>query len=59
MTVAELIVLLQTYDADTEVEVSTGHLDRGGRFYGSLYRVSKREDYKGGRVLLTGKLQED
>lgn len=58
MKVAELIALLQQYDSDADVEVSTGHTDRGGRFYGELYRVSKREDYRGERVLLTGKLQE-
>lgn len=58
MKVAELIAALQMYDPTLDVEVSTGHEERGGRFYGSLYRISKQEDYKGERVLLTGKLQE-
>ena len=59
MKVAELIEALKKYDPALEIEVSTGHEERGSRFYGSLYRVSKREDHRGERILLTGKLQED
>ncbi|MCY9532924.1 hypothetical protein M5X04_26810 [Paenibacillus alvei] len=59
LTVQELIDHLHNIeDKSLPVEVSTGHEDRGGRFYGDLYRVTKVEDYKGGRVRLTGRLQE-
>lgn len=60
LTVQELIDLLQKIeDKSLPVEVSTGHSDKGGRFYGGLYRTSKVEDFKGTRILLTGRLQED
>lgn len=46
-------------EGNINVEVSTGHLDRGGRFYGELYRATVVEDYKGKRVRLTGHLEEN
>lgn len=59
MTVRELRAkLFEIEDQDTPVEVSTGHTDKGGRFYGGLYRVSTVKDYKGKRIRLTGELEE-
>lgn len=58
MCVEELIKLLEGYDPNLEIEVSTGHEDRG-RFYGELYRASLVEDYKGKRIRLTGKLKDN
>jgi DNA relaxase NicK len=58
ITVRELIKKLsEIKDQDLEIEVSTGHFDKGGRFYGKLHRISIKEDYGGKRVLLTGELQ--
>lgn len=59
MTIQELIDALSKFnDKSLPIEISTGHLEKGGRFYGGLNRVSKVEDYKGARILLTGHLQE-
>lgn len=58
MKVKELIEKLKELDDNLDIEVSTGHEEKGGRFYGLLYRASIVDDYKGKRVLLTGKLEE-
>lgn len=60
LTVQELIDKLNNIEDKTlPIEVSTGKQDFSvGRFYGGLVRVSQKEDYKGKRILLTGKLQE-
>ncbi|APC82213.1 hypothetical protein [Clostridium botulinum] len=61
MTIEELIKELEKIEDKTlSIEVSTGSEGVNiGRFYGNLYRVSIKEDYKGKRVLLTGELEED
>lgn len=59
LTIQDLIDSLNKMDDKSlSIEVSTGHLEKGGRFYGALKRVSIVEDYKGKRVLLSGELQE-
>ncbi|GAB6989465.1 hypothetical protein [Paenibacillus pini] len=59
LTIQELIDQLNAIEDKTlKVELSTGHEDKGGRFYGGLYRCSIVEDYKGTRILLTAHLQE-
>jgi hypothetical protein len=59
LTIQDVIDSLnKTEDKSLPVEVSTGHLDRGGRFYGGLKRISKVEDHRGARLLLTGELEE-
>ncbi|ODP27439.1 hypothetical protein PTI45_03149 [Paenibacillus nuruki] len=59
MTVADLIEQLnKVEDKSLIVEVSTGDESKG-RFYGGLYRISEKEDYKGKRILLRGKLEEE
>lgn len=59
MTVADLIEQLnKVKDKSLIVELSTGDESKG-RFYGALYRTSEKEDYKGKRILLTGKLEEE
>jgi hypothetical protein len=59
MTVANLIEELNKIeDKSLLIEVSTGDESKG-RFYGALYRISEKEDYKGKRILLTGKLEEE
>lgn len=59
LTIQDIIDSLNKFaDKSLPVEVSTGHLEKGGRFYGALKRVSIVEDYKGARVLLSGELQE-
>lgn len=59
MTVEELIKELEKIeDKSLPVQLTTGHEDKG-RFYGTLYRVSIKENYEGKRVLLTGELEEE
>jgi len=58
LTVQELIDKLQQIeDKSLEVEVSTGHFDKGGRFVGELYRVAMVEDWRGKKIRLTGFLE--
>ncbi len=54
----EKLTEIAAKEGNIDVEVSTGHSDRGGRFYGELYRATVVEDYKGKRVRLTGRLEE-
>jgi len=58
LTVQELIdKLSKIKDKSLRVEVSTGHIEKGGRFTGGLLEVYVDEDHNGKRVTLTGEMQ--